>query len=214
MLLRGLMAATLIGFASASANAMTYTLDPNHTQVQFIWNHYGFTDLTGQFGKIEGTLEFDAADPTRSSVSATIAMQSVHSNIEKLDGKLVSSDYFDVEKYPTATFKSTKVEKGATPDRLSVTGDLTLHGVTKPVTLDVTLIKVGTNPRTHLPTVGFSGNATVSRSQFGLGKFVPQVADEIYIQIGAQAVESQAYSKYLKEKEAADAAEKVAEQNK
>src|SRR3954452_15748355 len=116
--------ALLLTAACASASATTYTLDPNYTQAQFTWNHYGFSNLTGQFGKVEGTLEFDATDPTKSSVSATIATASIDSSNKKLDGKLVSSDYFDVAKFPTATFKSTRVEKGATPDRLKVTGDL------------------------------------------------------------------------------------------
>ena len=118
MLHRRLIAAALFATAAGPALAATYTLDPNHTQVQFTWNHYGFSNLVGQFGKIEGTLEFDAADPTKSSVTATIQTASVDSNIRKLDEKLVSPDYFDVAKFPAATFKSTRVEKGATPDTL------------------------------------------------------------------------------------------------
>jgi len=194
MLFRVLVAATLIGFASASANASTYTLDPNHTQVQFIWNHYGFTDLTGQFGKIEGTLDFDAADPTKSSVSATIAIASVDSNIKKLDEKLLTSDYFDAEKFPTATFKSTKVEKGATPDRLSVTGDLTVHGVTKPVTLDVKVVKVGDHPLRKGPAAGFDATATLKRSDFGITTYLPMAADVVKIHVVVEAVEAKAFA--------------------
>src|SRR6185312_16556619 len=133
MFLRRLIAAGFL-FSSTWAFGDTYTLDPNHTQVQFIWNHYGFTDLVGQFGKIEGTLEFDEADPTKASVNATIAIDSLDSNVKKLDGVLTGGDYFDAAKFPTATFKSTRVEKGATPDRLKVTGDITIRGITKPLT--------------------------------------------------------------------------------
>src|SRR4029079_8668772 len=126
-MLRRFLLASLLGIASTSALATTYTLDPNHTQVQFIWNHYGFSNLTAQFGKVEGTLDFDASDPAKSSVSATVTMSSVDTNSKRLYEKIIASDYFDVAKFPTATFKSTHVEKGATPDKLKVTGDLTLH---------------------------------------------------------------------------------------
>jgi polyisoprenoid-binding protein YceI len=194
MFLRGLIATVLISFLSASASATTYTLDPNHTQVQFIWNHYGFTDLTGQFGKIEGTLEFDAADPAKSSVNATITVASIDSNVKKLDEKLLSSDYFDAEKFPTATFKSTKVEKGATPDRLSVTGDLTLHGVTKPVTLDVKVVKVADHPLRKAPAASFDATATLKRSDFGITTYLPMAADEVRIHVVVEAVEAKAFA--------------------
>jgi polyisoprenoid-binding protein YceI len=193
MLPRSFLAAALL-VGSAPAFATTYTLDPNHTQVQFIWNHYGFTDLTGQFGKIEGTLEFDEADPTKASVSATIAIGSIDSNIKKLDGVLASGDYFDAEKFPTATFKSTRVEMGATPDRLKVTGDLTMHGVTKPVTLDVKVTKVGEHPLRKAPAAGFEATTTLQRSDFGITKYLPHVADEVKIHVVAEAVEAKAFA--------------------
>jgi polyisoprenoid-binding protein YceI len=193
MFLRRSIAAGFM-FSSASACADTYTLDPNHTQVQFVWNHYGFTDLVGQFGKIEGTLEFNAADPVQSSVTATIGMASVNSNVQKLDEKLQSSDYFDVAKFPTATFKSTKVEKAATPDHLKVTGDLTLHGVTKPVTLDVTVTKVGQQPLRKAAAAGFEATTTLKRSDFGITTYLPMAADEVKIHIAAEAVEAKAFA--------------------
>src|SRR5690606_10482642 len=106
---------------------------------------------TAQFGRIEGTLDFDQADPTKASVKVTIAMDSVNSNVADLDEHLQKEDFFDVAKYPTATFTSTRVEKGAAPDALKVTGDLSLHGVTKPVVLDVTINKVGKHPMRKVP---------------------------------------------------------------
>ncbi len=193
MLHRCLLAA-LFATVPTFASADTYTLDPNHTQVQFTWNHYGFTDLVGQFGKIEGTLEFNAADPTQSSVTATIAMASVNSNVQKLDEKLQSSDYFDVAKFPIATFKSTKVEKTATPDHLKVTGALTLHGVTKPVTLDVTVTKVGQHPLRKAAAAGFEATTTLKRSDFGITTYLPMAADEVKIRIAAEAVEAKAFA--------------------
>jgi polyisoprenoid-binding protein YceI len=186
--------ALLLTAVCAPASATTYTLDPNHTQAQFVWNHYGFTNLTGQFGKIEGTLEFDAADPTKSSVSATISTASIDSSNKKLDGKLVSADYFDVAKFPTATFKSTRVEKGATPDRLKVTGDLTLHGVTKPVTLDVAVTKVGDHPMRKAAAAGFDATGTLKRSDFGITNYLPMAADEVKLHIVAEAIEAKAFA--------------------
>jgi polyisoprenoid-binding protein YceI len=193
MLHRAVLAAALLA-GSAPAFATTYTLDPNHTQVQFIWNHYGFTDLTGEFGKIEGTLEFDEADPAKASVNATIAIGSVDTNVKKLDGVLASGDYFDATKFPTATFKSTRVEKGATPDRLKVTGDLTIHGVTKPLTLDVKVTKVGQHPLRKAPAAGFDATATLKRSDFGITKYLPNVADEVKIHVVAEAIEAKAFA--------------------
>jgi polyisoprenoid-binding protein YceI len=194
-MLRPIFAALVALAVAAPASATTYTLDPNHTQVQFVWNHYGFTNLTAQFGKVDGTLEFDAADPTKSSVTATIGLASVDTNSKKLDEKLVGSDYFDVAKFPTATFKSTRVEKGAAPDHLSVTGDLTLHGVTKPVTLDVTVTKVGEHPMRKAPAAGFDATATIKRSEFGITSYLPMAADEVKLHIVAEAVEASAFAK-------------------
>lgn len=193
-MLRRCLLAVAFALASAPAFATTYTLDPSHTQVQFVWNHFGFSNQTGLFGKVEGTLEFDAADPTKSSVTATIAIDSVNSNVKKLDGELVGADYFDAAKYPTATFKSTHVEKGALPDHLKVTGDLSLHGVTKAVTLDVAVVKVGESPARKAPAAGFSATMTLKRSDFGITKYVPAVADDVKINIVSEAIEAKAFA--------------------
>lgn len=109
-----------------------------------------------------------------------------------------SSDFFDTTKYPTATFTSTRVDKIAGTRRLKVTGDLNLHGVTRPVTLEVTVVRIGTNPRTSLPTIGFEAMTTLERSDFGLGRYVPQVGDDIAMHIICQAVEAKAYAEYLR----------------
>jgi polyisoprenoid-binding protein YceI len=193
MLGRSLLAVALLA-GSVPAFATTYTLDPNHTQVAFVWNHFGFSDQIGLFGKVEGTLEFDAADPAKSSVNATIAIGSVNSNVKKLDGELVGPDYFDAAKFPTATFKSTHVEKGATPDHLKVAGDLTIHGVTKPVTLDVTVTKVGENPMRKAAAAGFAAMTTIKRSDFGITKYAPNVADDVKINISTEAIEAKAFA--------------------
>jgi polyisoprenoid-binding protein YceI len=205
MILRAALAASL-ALASMPLCATTYTLEPNYTQGVFRWNHLGFSSPAAQFAHGEGILEFDQADPTRSAVQVTIPLTSLNTGVPALDDHFRSNDFFDTAKFPTATFKSTKVEKGAAIDQLKVTGDLSLHGVTKPVTLDVTVVKVGTNPRTSLPTVGFDAMTSLKRSDFGLGKYVSQVGDEIRLHITSQAVEAKAYAEYLKAEAAAEAA--------
>ena len=196
-----LVPATVLAFALTAAaplHATTYTLEPNYTQGVFRWNHLGFSSPAAQFSQGQGTLEFDMADPTRSSVKVTIPLSTLNTGVPDLDDDFRSTDFFDTAKYSNATFTSTRVEQGMTQNQLKVTGNLNLHGVTKPVTLDVTVIKVGTNPRSGLPTIGFDAMTTIKRSDFGLGAYIPQVGDEIEMHIICQAVDAKAYAEYLK----------------
>jgi polyisoprenoid-binding protein YceI len=197
---RRIALASALALAAAPAFAATYTLDPGHTQVVFSWNHFGYSNPTAQFGTVEGTLDFDAANPTKGSVSVKIPLASVNSNVAKLDEHLQSPDFFDAAKYPEATFKSTKVEKGAAEGQLKVTGDLTLHGVTKPVVLDVTVNKVGEHPMRKAQAAGFDATATIKRSEFGIAKYVPAVSDDIKLRITSEAIEAKAYAESLKPK--------------
>jgi polyisoprenoid-binding protein YceI len=197
-MIRRIALAAALALATAPVFAATYTLDPGHTQVVFSWNHFGYSNPTAQFGKVEGTLEFDQANPTKSSVSVTIPLASVNSNVEKLNEHLQSPDFFDAAKFADATFKSTKVEKGAMADHLKVTGDLTLHGVTKPVVLDVTVNKVGEHPMRKAPAAGFDASTTIKRSDFGITKYVPMVSDDIKIRITSEAIDAKAYAESLK----------------
>jgi polyisoprenoid-binding protein YceI len=197
----------LLALGSAPLQATTYTLEPDYTQGVFRWNHLGFSNPAAQFAQGQGTLEFDAANPTQATVMVTIPLSTLYTGVPGLDEDFRSTDFFDTGKYPTATFKSTRVEKGAMKDRLKVSGDLSLHGVTRPITLDVTVVKVGTNPRSNLPTVGFEATTTLKRSDFGLGKYVPQVSDVIEMHLISQAVDAKAYAAYLKEQQAKEAAQ-------
>jgi polyisoprenoid-binding protein YceI len=197
MLSRYALAAVLV-FASCSLSATTYTLESRHSMGTVRWNHLEFSNPTAQFNQVEGTLEFDPADPGKSSVMVTIPLSHLTSGEPELDEDLRSPAFFDLTRYPTATFKSTRVETTAMPNHLKVTGDLSLRGVTRPVTLDVTINKVGTNPRLHMPAVGFEATATLKRSDFGLGKFVPQVSDEVTVHITSQADEAKAYAAAMK----------------
>jgi polyisoprenoid-binding protein YceI len=213
-MIRRLFFASSLLLACAPLYATTYMLESQHSEGIVRWNHLGFSNPTAQFTLVEGLLDFDAADPTRGSVSVTIKLANFSSGVPDLDDDLRSVNFFDVAKYPTATFKSTKVERGSAPDKLKVTGNLTLRGVTRVVTLDVTINKVGTNIRDNLPDVGFDATTTLKRSDFGLGLFVPQVSDEVSIYITCQADEAKGYLKHLKE-QAAEAAQdaKTAAQN-
>ncbi|MBC8028376.1 MAG: polyisoprenoid-binding protein [Steroidobacteraceae bacterium] len=183
------------------ALATTYTLEPNYTQVVFNWDHLGYSFPTAQIARGTGTIEFDAMNPTQAKVMVTLPLAMIVSGVPDLDEHLKSEDFFDVAKHPEAIFTSTKVEKGMSADRLLVTGDLRMHAVTKPLTLDVKILKVGSNARTGIATVGFNATAKLKRSDFGLGAFVPQVGDEIMLTITCQGAEAKAYAAYLESKE-------------
>lgn len=188
-MLRRTLFATAIAFASASAFAapVTYAIDPGHTQTIFSWNHLGYSNPTANFDKIEGTLTYDPTDASKSSVDVTIAVDSINSHVAKFDEHLKSDDFFDVAKFPTATFKSTKVEKGSAQGNYKVTGDLTIRGVTKPVTIDAKLNAMSEHPMRKVPAIGFDGSVTIKRSDFGLDKYVPNISDAVSIRITTEA---------------------------
>lgn len=170
--------------ASAFA-AETYTLDPMHTAVTWHINHFGFSNPSGKFMQAEGSVTLDQDNPANSSVNVTIPIAGVNTGVEKLDEHLKTADFFDVEKYPTAKFVSTKVEVTG-DDTAIVHGDLTLHGVTKPVALDVTLNKVGEN-MFKKQTAGFSATAQIKRSDFGIETYLPGLGDDVRLDIESEA---------------------------
>jgi polyisoprenoid-binding protein YceI len=185
----------LLACATMPVFAATYTIEPDHAQGVFRWNHLGFSNPAAQFSQAKGTLDFDPADPSKASVEVTIPLTSLESGLPDLDEVFRSTQFFDVASFPAASFKSKTVQKAAA-GHLRVSGDLTLHGITKTVTLDVILVKIGKNPRNGLPTIGFDATTTIRRSAFNLGAYVPQVGDEIPMRIIIEAVETEAYAKY------------------
>ncbi|PZQ10729.1 MAG: polyisoprenoid-binding protein [Rhodanobacter denitrificans] len=188
-MLRRTVLASVLALVSAGAYAapITYKLDPTHTDVLFTWNHLGFSNPTGHFGQIEGTLVYDEADPTRSSVEATLPLAGLDTHVTKLDEHLKKDEFLDAAKYPTITFKSTKVETAGS-GKLKVTGDLTLRGVTKPVVLDVKLNGAGPHPMKKVPAIGFDATTTIKRSEFGIGAYVPNISDELKVSITTEAL--------------------------
>jgi polyisoprenoid-binding protein YceI len=171
--------------ATGLAQAATYKLDPNHTQVIASWDHFGYSNPIANFGNVDGTLVYDANNVEASVVDVTLPLSGLDALVPDLTKHLQSADFFDAETFPTAKFKSTKVEKGA-GNKLKVTGDLTIRDVTRPVVLDVTLNKAGEG-RNGAPKVGFSATTTIKRSEFGVAKFIPNVSDEIQIRITTEA---------------------------
>ncbi|HAJ90184.1 MAG TPA: polyisoprenoid-binding protein [Rhodospirillaceae bacterium] len=176
------MASTLAFSAQA---AEKYTLDASHTAITWHVNHFGFSTPSGKFMGVEGEVILDEANPASSSVKVTVDVNAMNSGVEKLDEHLKNADFFDVAKFPTATFVSKKVVLTG-KDTAKVEGELTLHGVTKPITLDVKLNKIGENMR-QMKTAGFTASTTIKRSEFGMSTYVPNLGDDIKIDIESEA---------------------------
>ena len=163
-----------------------YQFDPGHTTVLWQCSHFGFSKPKGIFTSIEGTLDLDAVDPENSQIRVTIPLETVTTGNKQFDDHLKSKEFFDIEQYPKASFESEKVEVTG-KDSGRVYGILTLHGVSKPVILEVTFNKIGENPIIKKPTVGFSATTTILRSDFGMKTFLPGIGDEVNLNIEAEA---------------------------
>ncbi|MEP6485274.1 MAG: YceI family protein [Rudaea sp.] len=179
---RILLTSLLTAAALPAVAAEKYDIDATHTQVIFTWNHLGFSNPSASLEKITGDFELDTKDLTKSSINITLPLDGLHTGVPKLDEHLKSPDFFDAAKFPNITFKSTKIAKSG-ENALKITGDLTIHGVTKPVTLDAKVNKIGDNAMMKKPSAGFDATTTIKRSDFGVTKYVPDVSDEIPVRI-------------------------------
>ncbi len=175
---------------AAKIEAGSYAVEPYHTRIQFSVSHMGFTTYFGDFTGASGTLTLNPKSAAASALDVSVPVDSVSTTNAKLDGELKSADWLDAGKYPTITFKSTKVTR-AGANTAKVNGDLTLHGVTKPVTLTVTFNGAGTNPLDKKYTTGFEATGKIKRSDFGVTKYVPLIGDMVDITISG-AFEKQA----------------------
>jgi len=171
---------------TASAAPVSYQLDPTHTDVLFTWNHNGFSFPTGRAAISSGTLVYDPAAPGQSRVEVQLPLAELDTHVPKLDELIKGEKFFDVGKHPQAHFRSTSVVPQG-KDRLKINGELTLHGVTRPVVLDATLNKLGEHPSRKTPTIGFNATASIKRSAFGLDAFLPNIADEVQLRITTEA---------------------------
>lgn len=167
---------------TSTVKAGTYSIEPTHTQVEFTLLHLGFSYYSGVFSNVSGTLTLDPSKPATSSLNVTIPIGSVQTTSTKLDGELKGADWFDAGQFANATFVSTSV----TPvgkDGARVVGNFTLHGVTKPETLNVRFVGAGINPLDKQYTVGFEATGSIKRSAFGVSKYVPLVGDVVKLTI-------------------------------
>jgi len=174
-------------FVSASAHAADrYVLDNEHTQVLFKADRFGLSNTFGSFADVSGELMLDEAHPENSSVTATIKVASLRSDNDTRETHLKSGNWLDAEQFPDITFVSTSVVPDG--ETAKVTGDLTVHGVTKQVTLDVTLKKIGTDPSKKKKAAGFSATTTVNRHDFGVSIAEALIGPEVGITIEALAL--------------------------
>lgn len=180
----GLFAAVLASVTLAKPVA--YQIDPTHTATVFSWNHFGFSTPYANFTDIQGTINVDNQKPTASSVSVNIPVTSLNTNVKALDEHLLKADFFDAEKYPNITFKSTKVQPLG-QNKYKITGDLTIKNTTKTVVLDAVLNKQGEHPMTKAQAIGFNATTSFNRSDFGVGAYVPNVGDKITVNITTEA---------------------------
>ena len=174
--------------ASAAAQSGTWQIDPNHSSAQFSAKHLGVSTVRGAFTKVTGSAKYDS-DPAKMSLDATIDANSVDTRVQMRDDDLRSPNFLEVQKYPTITFHSKQV-KAAGPGKLLITGDLTIHGVTKEVVLDVDGPSAPIKDPWGNQRIGASASTKINRQDFGVkGAPAPIVADEIAITIDVELIQ-------------------------
>jgi polyisoprenoid-binding protein YceI len=175
--------------AAAQAAPVTYVIDNSHTYPHFSYNHLGFSNQTHKFDKTSGKVVLDRAAKA-GSVDVTIDATSVNTGFALFNEHIQAADYFDTAKHPTITFKSNKMAfRGDQP--VSLEGDLTIKGVTRPVTLTVTHFKCQPHPMLKVEACGANATTQVKRSEFNMGKNVPYVSDEVTLILAIEAVKEQ-----------------------
>ncbi len=172
---------------SALAAPVTYGVEPNHTYANFSYDHMGLSTQISKFNKTSGTIVYDKAAKT-GAVDVTIDMKSVETGSTLFNGHIQGADFLDTEKFPTATFKSTKVVfNGDAP--ASIEGNLTIKGVTKPVVLKVNHFANKAHPMAKKDAIGANASTQIKRSDFGAGKYAPLVGDDVTITISLEAIQ-------------------------
>ena len=181
------LAAGLLLTATAAFSQSTWTIDKNHSQVNFEIRHAAVSNVRGSISNITGTVVWDEKDPSRSSVNATIDATTVNTNNDARDKHLKSPDFFNVEKYPTLTFKSSSVTRAN--GKLQVIGDLTLGGQTKSVTLDVDGPTAPVKGMKGGLVTGFSATGMIKRSDFNFGQkyTAPILGDDVKFTLDLEA---------------------------
>lgn len=165
----------------------TWQIDPKHTAAQFSVRHLGISTVRGEFSKVSGTVQYDSANLARTSIQATIDVASINTRVEARDNDLRSPHFFDIGKYSTITFQSKKVE-AAGAGKLKVTGDLTMHGVTKEVVLDVDGPAVAPKDQQGTERMGASATTKVNRQDYGINGAPGVAGDEITITLDIELI--------------------------
>ena len=186
-LARMALAASLASFAAGAMAAWDvpsgeYGLDKTHAYITISYSHLGFSNPHVGFDSFDVNLNADSENPENSKVEVLIDATSVNSRVESFNGHLNGKNFFDTANFPAITFKSTSI-KSTGESTFDVTGDLTIKGITKPVTLAATINKAADHPMRKVPTIGVSATAKVSRSEWGLSRAVPNVGDEVTLMI-------------------------------
>jgi len=171
--------------AAELPRAGSYKLEKNHAKLNWSTSHFGFSTYSGQFTGFDMTATLDPVNPTRSSLYATVNMNSVDTRNDRLDAHLKNADFFETAKFGTATFRSTRVERTG-PTTARVTGNLTMRGVTRPLTLDVRFNRAGENPLSKAYTVGFDATAVIKRSLWGVNYALPAVGDDVRLEFSGE----------------------------
>ncbi|MEQ8848297.1 YceI family protein [Botrimarina sp.] len=183
----------LLALVAGAAQAASYQVDPSHTSVVFSISHMGLSYTYGMFRECSGQVDFDSADPSAARFRLTIPVASIDTMNAKRDEHLQAADFFDAEKFPQIAFESTSVEPTTGPDGkplYNVTGKLTLHGVTKEVTLPVRLLGESSGPSGG-PRVGFHCQTTLKRSDFGMSGGIPAIGDSVGVTVSFECVPPQ-----------------------
>lgn len=176
---------------TAAAQAGTWQIDPNHSTAQFAVRHLGVSTVRGAFQKVSGTATYDPADPSKTTLNATIDASSVDTRVQMRDNDLRSPNFLDVQKFPNITFQSKSVKSAGT-GKLQITGDLTIHGVTKEVVLDVDGPSAPITDPWGNQRIGASASTKVNRQDFGVKGAPGVVGDDISITIDTELIQPKA----------------------
>ena len=187
IVLTALSVFAIAGFSAAQTQS--WAIDPAHSSADFAVRHLGISTVRGNFSKVSGKVSYDAADLSKSSIEATIDATTINTRIETRDKDLRSPNFFDVEKFPTITFKSKRIES-AGAGKLHVTGDLTMHGVTKELVLDVNGPSAAIKDPSGNPRMGAEATTKINRRDFGINGGTTTVGDEVQITLDVEMISS------------------------
>jgi polyisoprenoid-binding protein YceI len=185
--MRKLFLSLLLLVATPAFAADRYEFDKGHTAILFFIDHMGYSKTIGKFTEYDGSFTFDEKKPETSSINVTLKPAGIKTSSAPLDEHLQNADFFNTAKFPEIKFVSTGIQVTGAKTGI-VTGDVTMLGITKPVALKVTLNKAGTHPKTMDLVAGFSAEATIKRSDFGMAYGIPMVGDEVKIVIETEGV--------------------------